>query len=189
MARLAGLKGMIAQQGKSEPTVVELGAIGIQSIVADQAVCAKGLYVRLHIGGIQGVVAVQAGNQIKAREILAMAVGAGKGNSIGNLPVACQRIAGRLVGKTQWVDHCQRNICAPMLGMASLTGDFRLLGQQRAMKAGSILKFSGHLDMTDQAAIRHAATLHWSRVTGRAFTTYLRVRTYAVPGNLSTPFT
>lgn len=169
--------------------MIELDAIGIQSIVANQAICAKGPYVSLHVGGIQVAVAVLAGIRIKAREIFAMAVGAGKGSSIGSLPVACQRIAGGLVGKAQWVDHCQSGICAPVFGMAGLTGELGLLGQQRTMEAGSILKFSGYLDVTDQAALRHAATVHWSGVTGRAFTIYLRVGTHAVSGNLATPFT
>jgi hypothetical protein len=69
--------------------------------------------------------------------------------------------------------------------MAGLTGKLGLTGQQRTMKAGSILQFPGHLDVTGQAAIRHAVTLNWPGVTGRAVTIDLRVGTHAVPGNIS----
>jgi hypothetical protein len=95
---------MFARQGKSELAVIELGTIGVQSIMADQAVCAEGLYVSLHVGGIQVVVAVLAGTRAKAGEVLVVAVGTGEGSATSSLPVACQRIAGGLVGKEQWVD-------------------------------------------------------------------------------------
>ncbi len=81
---------MIAQQGKIELTVIELGAIGIQPIVADQATCAKGLHVSLHICSIQVAVTVLASTRLKVREDIAMAVVTGKGSTRGSMLVPCQ---------------------------------------------------------------------------------------------------
>ena len=70
--------------------MIELGAIGIQSIVADQAICTKGLYVSLRICSIQVAVTVLAGTRLKVRENIAVAVGTGKGSARGSLLVPCQ---------------------------------------------------------------------------------------------------
>ena len=70
--------------------MIELCAIGIQSIVAAQAICAKGPYVSLHICSIQVAVTVLAGMRLKVRENIAMAIGTGKGSARGSLLVPCQ---------------------------------------------------------------------------------------------------
>lgn len=70
--------------------MIELGAIRIQSIVADQAVCAKRLHVSLQICSIQVAVTVLAGSRLKVREIIAMAVGTGKESACGSLLVPGQ---------------------------------------------------------------------------------------------------
>jgi hypothetical protein len=129
MTLLAGLEGMIAQQGKSEPAVIEFGAIGIKPVVADQTLHTKRRHMSLHIIRIQVLVTVLAGTRIKVRQITAMAVGTGKGSTCSSLLVPCQGVAGGLVGKAQRIDHGQNCFSAPVLGVAVLTGEIRLLGQ------------------------------------------------------------
>jgi hypothetical protein len=181
MAGPAGRLGMIAQQGKSELIVIKCGPIGIQPIMAGQAIGPKVLQVGLEVGGIQGPVTGLAGDRIKAGEIICVAVGTDKCRAVGSLPVAGQRITGGLMGKTKGIDHRQGSLSALVLGVTGKTGQIGVAGQEGAVKAGRVLELQCHLDVANLAARRHAVILGWPRVASRAFTPNLRVGAHAVP--------
>jgi hypothetical protein len=105
-------------QGEVQLVMVELAPVGIDPIVTGQASWSESFYMRLGVSRIQLAVTIGAGGHVKARQILAVAIGASKLATRCRLPVALQRIPCSRMGKSINIHIGQPGICPPVLGMA-----------------------------------------------------------------------
>ncbi len=159
---------MLSLQRQSRLIMIESLSIGISAIMAAKTSQPKGFLVDLHVGPIQRTVAVSADKWIKASEVCTVAVAAGKRASIGELPVALQRVAGSIVRKRLGIDNRQECLSPKVLAVALAARDSLASIQQRSVQTLWILQFVPNGSMTDQAAVSHSLGAPEGSVTCRA---------------------
>jgi hypothetical protein len=177
--------GVFAGQRKGQLVVVELLAVGIQTIVAGQARRAISLNMFLHKRRIDLAVAIVTYSHIKETELLRVAILAAKRGPLGRLAVALQRVAGGLMGESAGVHDGQLGNCPSMIDVTPLTwkGFFHRL--ERAMEAGWVLKLGCDISVAGQAAIRHGFLAPRSCMAGGTTTSRLSMRQYPAQRRLA----
>ncbi len=155
---------MLARQRKCSLTVIERRAVGIESVVAGQAIRAKGAVVHLHVGGIQVPVAAGAADRVNRCQALSVTVGAGKEGIVRCPLMALQPIARGLVWKGVGLEHRQLRIAAPVLGMAGIAGLGFDRTHRHAVQAGWIPQLGENAGVTQHTAVGHSLAAPERRV-------------------------
>ena len=162
---------------RKDLAVVEVGlAVAVDAVVAVEARRPEVGHVRLHVGRVEGAVAVLAGHNGEARQALRVAVAAREWAAIGPQAMSGQRIAHPVVGEAVHVGRCQVGSGAAVLAVALAAVHVRSFALKRAVQRGGIGQVVGDGDVAVQAALGHGRDIPGRGVAGCAVAAGLCVR-------------
>lgn len=145
-----------ASQREGITVVIETVTVGIDAVMACQAVIPEGLQVVISEGRIHLLMACLTDRLIELPVSRSVTVLALERRPISFLDMSCQGKTEHLVGKDETVRDSQFRINAEVIGVASLAGSLRIVPSQDSVQAGRILPFGWQFGVTDNAAVSHA---------------------------------
>lgn len=156
MTGCAGDSNMFACQLEWEQVMVKIAPVGIDAIMACQAVAAKGEEMLSGEGCIHLFMADPARFLAEGADIAAVTVAAKECSAGSGEQVSSQGKAQRFMGEIAAGEIGQGGRCAAMVGMTIAAGKSRVGPQDGSMQGGRVSQLAGNIGMAGCAAGIHA---------------------------------